>query len=136
VKKTPEEELAEYQAQAQRECRQEYLQSSPVHGECGYVSFVSKSKGRRKDGSQILRRNWKEVELFRRSNGWHLPHNFPFDSEAQELLGRETSDEELVKQMRELCDRKGGRGKTDDWTRMNLIRKGMNKVKGYRFQLI
>lgn len=131
-----DEELEEYYRQQEEEVKQEILRDSPVYQECGYVSFVSKSKGRRKNGTQRLRRNWKEVDLFRRSRGWHLEHNFPFDEEVSELLGDHTGAEELREQMMDICRPNGGTGRTDDWQFRLAVRGGMRKTKGYRFHQI
>ena len=131
-----DEEMLEYYQQAEEEVKQEILRDSPVYQECGYVSFVSKSKGRKRNGERRYRRNWVEVELFRRSNGWHLPHNFPFDEEATELLGDQGTDEELRDQMSEICRPTGGTGRTDDWQFRLAVRKGMRKTHGYRFHQI
>jgi len=132
---SPEEEMEEYYRQQEEEVRLEMLRDSPVYQECGYVSFVSKSKGRKKNGERRLRRNWKEVELFRRSSGWHLTHNFPFDEHASELLGHDDA-EELEEQMRQVCSPTGGEGRTNDWQFRIAIRKGMRKTRGYRFHQV
>jgi len=130
-----EEQMLEYYREIEEEVQNDLLRDSPVYQECGYVSFVSKSKGRKKNGERRLRRNWKEVELFRRSRGWHLPHNFPFDEHASELLGHDDA-EELEEQMRQVCRPTGGEGLTDDWQFRLAIKRGMRKTKGYRFNRI
>ena len=126
-----EEALAEYYKQ-QEEVKAELLQQDPVYQECGFVSFVSKSKGRKKNGERRYRRNWKEVELYRRYDGFHLPHNFPFDEESTELLDRD-DPEALQDHMKEVCKPTGGKGKTDDWAFRAAVIKGMRKTKGIRF---
>ena len=85
---TTEASELEYYRQVEGECYAEYCQSDPVYQDIRYIYFVSKSKGRRKNGKQRLRRYWKEVELLSyRGKGFTLWHRFPFDTCATECLG-------------------------------------------------
>jgi len=69
--------------------------------EVGYISFVSKSKGRKRK-----RRILTEVELFRYRAGWHTEKYARLDVCAQEIY-----NDDLPALMRDIplfCDSKGG----------------------------
>ena len=90
--------MDDYELQVLREVQAE--EPSPVEGAITYRRFVSRSKGRRKDGSKILRRNWKEVHLVQNRGGrFYLWHRFPFDVYATEILGQRHDGESLKEEI-------------------------------------
>jgi len=86
-------QLKEYYEEAEREGLEEFNRYDAVATVMQYVNFVSKSKGRR-NGKQRRRRHFKDIELVRYTNGWHLWHNFKFDVYCTEILGNEIPKEE------------------------------------------
>jgi len=72
----------DYYCQVEEEVLEEFLANDRIYQAVTLHSFVSKSKGRNRK-----RRNWKEVNLIKYNNGFHLEKNFPFDECATEILG-------------------------------------------------
>jgi len=112
-----EDEYVHYFEDAKREVDLESKEQDLIRTNLGYVSFVSKSKGRGR-----RRRNWKEVELFRFAGGdmrmglhyrWHTANKARFH-EMTEIMNKEMADspisgDDLMWYAKAHCDRNGGK---------------------------
>ena len=89
-----DDSLSEYEVQMIEEAVSQ--EPSPVQGVISFRKFVSRSKGRRKDGSKRYRKRVKEVFLVSNRDGSYFScHKFPFDVYATEILGPKSDGEDL-----------------------------------------
>ncbi len=108
-----EDSVRTYQETAEAEIKAEARKDDLILTNCGYVAFVSKSKGlyrsKSKGTYRILRKHWKEVELFRYGgSSWHTEKHSEFDVWNQELTQERMDADALMIFIKERCDRKGG----------------------------
>jgi hypothetical protein len=89
-------QLEEYEEEEQQAAMREYLGQDRVAQNVTYHAFVSRSKGWR-NGKRRIRRRWKEVQLVRYTEGFHLWPRFPFDEYATEIIGPH-ADEAMLKE--------------------------------------
>ena len=102
-----EEAYEDYCARVEQEGMVEFLDHNAIHRNVKYVYFTSKSKGMR-NGKQRLRRNWKEIELFKyRDGNYHQAHHFPFDVYATEVLGDIDNAEAKFKELIPVLAKRG-----------------------------